>query len=164
MYIVRAVLPTDLPHWLAMRRALWPDAAANVGEEISTYVTDGCIGGVPHGVFLAERLESPHLVGFIEVSVHAAAPGHASGPVGYVEGWYVEASVRRAGVGRRLLHAGEAWCRQRGCTAIASDTTTRYVSLSVPSHLACGFRIVEPAQEPIEGIVHFIKVLDSAVP
>ncbi len=63
-----------------------------------------------------------------------------TGPVGYVEGWYVDPAWRRRGVGRRLVEAAEAWARSRGCTEMASDTTSEYPD-SPAVHRALGYSI-----------------------
>lgn len=140
-----------------MRVALWPESAADGEAEIRTFFSDCCICGAPHGVFVAEMIASSRLVGFIEVSIHQSAPGRSTGPVGYVEGWFVDSAARRCGLGRQLLAAGEAWCRRHGSAVIASDTTGQYMKASVPAHLACGFRQVEHPEAASAGIVHFIK-------
>ncbi|NUQ20530.1 MAG: GNAT family N-acetyltransferase, partial [Gemmatimonadaceae bacterium] len=53
------------------------------------------------------------LAGFVEVGARPYADGCATSPVGYIEAWYVDADVRRRGVGRALLAAAEGWARAR---------------------------------------------------
>jgi aminoglycoside 6'-N-acetyltransferase I len=62
--------------------------------------------------------------------------------VAYLEGWYVEHSVRGLGVGRARVAAAEAWAIQRGCTEFASDTLVDNVA-SAAAHRALGFEEVE---------------------
>jgi aminoglycoside 6'-N-acetyltransferase I len=145
-----------------MRVALWPDCEPEVDAEVGTYFVDGCIGGERHGVFVADGGAGRGLVGFVEVSVHASAPGSGASPVGYVEGWYVAAAHRGGGCGRQLLRAGEGWCRAQGCDTIASDTNEPWATLSVPAHVACGFRVVSGAGGEGGETVRFIKAIGSA--
>jgi aminoglycoside 6'-N-acetyltransferase I len=42
-------------------------------------------------------------------------------PVGYLEGIYLEPECRGSGLAARLLEAGQAWSRSRGCKEFASD-------------------------------------------
>lgn len=88
-------------------------------------------------VFVAVRQEG-NLVGFLEASLRKYADGCETSPVGYIEGWFVEADVRLSGVGRQLVEAAEAWARQRGCTEIASDCELDNL-VSFQAHLACGY-------------------------
>ncbi len=138
-----------------MRASLWPDDEATVAHEVGTYFDDGRIAGQPHAVFVAARGDAGPLAGFIEVSIHDAAASHTGGPVGFVEAWFVHERERRAGVGRALLGAGEAWCRAHGCVAMASDTREPWATVSVPVHIACGFSPVASTR-PTDN-VEFIK-------
>jgi aminoglycoside 6'-N-acetyltransferase I len=90
------------------------------------------------------------LAGFLELSVRSYAEG-CTGPVPYVEGWHVDADVRRQGVGRALVARAEAWARERGYTEIASDTEVERAH-SIRAHRALGF-------EEVERIVVFRKAL-----
>ena len=40
----------------------------------------------------------------------------------YIEGWYVDDDLRRAGVGGQLIGAAEKWALVEGHNEIASDT------------------------------------------
>ncbi len=60
-------------------------------------------------------------VGFIEASLRNVVDGCLSSPVGYIEGIYVVPPCRGRGAGRSLLAAAAAWCRERGCTELATD-------------------------------------------
>jgi aminoglycoside 6'-N-acetyltransferase I len=78
----------------------------------------------------------------VEVGLRNYAEGCESSPVGYVEGWYVDQSVRRQGVGRALIRAAEDWARSRGCTEIASDTEVENAG-SQEAHERLGYERVE---------------------
>ena len=71
-------------------------------------------------VFLAERANGS-VCGFIEVGARSVADGCDSSPVGYIEGWYVDADMRLTGVGRALVAAAEDWARAAGYSEMGSD-------------------------------------------
>ena len=50
-------------------------------------------------------------LGFLEVRLRECAEGASSSPVGFLEGWYVVEELRKQGVGRKLVEAGEGWAR-----------------------------------------------------
>lgn len=161
--LIRAVMPADRASWLRLRACLWPDCTGAAAEaEVRAFFHDCRIDGREHGVFVAEAPAlGAGLLGFIEVSVHDESPGVVRGPVGFVEGWYVEPAARRAGVGRALLRAAEAWAAERACAAMASDTTGAYAALSVPAHTACGFAPAPSAGDSGVGQVWFVKGMDG---
>src|SRR4051794_39078389 len=101
---------------LRMRRTLWPECPDPQHErEMDEILRDD-----PEDVFFAERPDGG-LCGFLEVAIRSRADSCEPGPVGYLEGWYVDADVRRQGVGQALVAAGETWARARGCHEMASD-------------------------------------------
>lgn len=144
---VREYRPADLPEWLRMRRALWPeiaegDEAADAAEWLAR----------PDAVVLvAVRSGGAGLAGFAELGTRPYADGCDSSPVAYLEGWYVDPDMRRRGVGRALVRAGEAWARARGCRELASDALLEN-DASQRAHEALGFGEVERA-------VHYRKAL-----
>jgi aminoglycoside 6'-N-acetyltransferase I len=60
-------------------------------------------------------------IGLLEVSLRNVVDGCIGGPVGYVEGIYLEPSLRRKGVGSKLMEFATEWCRKRGCQDMATD-------------------------------------------
>jgi aminoglycoside 6'-N-acetyltransferase I len=62
--------------------------------------------------------------------------------VGYIEGWWVDADLRRTGVGTRLVTVAEAWACSRCLTEMASDTLIDK-ELSQFSHRALGYQEYE---------------------
>jgi aminoglycoside 6'-N-acetyltransferase I len=87
---IRPYQPGDEPEWLRMRIALWPDHAA---EELQAEM-EGILANPQHdAVFVAERPDGG-LCGFAEVSLRNSADGCSTSPVGYLEGWYVDADCR----------------------------------------------------------------------
>jgi aminoglycoside 6'-N-acetyltransferase I len=71
-------------------------------------------------VFIAVRPDDS-VCGFVEVGARSIADGCSTSPVGYIEAWYVDPDVRRAGYGRALLEAAEAWAVEQGYREMASD-------------------------------------------
>jgi aminoglycoside 6'-N-acetyltransferase I len=147
---IRPYQPGDEPEWLRMRIALWPNHSA---EELRDGIARTLANPQRDAVFVAERPDGG-LCGFAEVSLRDTANGCTTSPVGYLEGWYVDADWRRQGVGGRLVAAGEAWARERGCQEMASDA---YVDNTVSrnAHAALGFREVHL-------LAHFQKRLPPA--
>ena len=129
-----------------MRQALWPnpDAAAQLADmDVWLAAPDTVVLVVPRvGVGLA---------GFAEVGSRSVAESCESSPVAFLEGWYVDPDLRRQGVGAALVHAVEAWARERGFTELASDTQLANTGSQL-AHAALGF--VE-----VERLVAYRKVL-----
>lgn len=102
-------------------------------------------------VFLAEADGRP--VAFAQCGLrHDYVEGKDSGgPVGYLEGIFVEEQYRSRGIAKTLLSLCEDWAREMGCSEFASDTEL-HNSDSLKFHLACGF-------EEAGRIICFLKKL-----
>ncbi|WP_420629654.1 aminoglycoside 6'-N-acetyltransferase [Candidatus Leptofilum sp.] len=138
----------DMTEWLRLRQGLFDDSTeAEHQQEMAEILAeaDGC-------VLVAERPSSPKLAGYLHVGSRKYAEGCTTSPVAYLEEWFVDADVRRQGVGRALIAAAEAWAQQNGYTELASDTLIEN-EISLASHLALGFTEVERQ-------INFIKKLD----
>ncbi len=143
---IRRAEPADWDEWLRMRRLLWDDASVEEHEaEMREILADP---DTP--VFLAVCPDG-RPGGFLEGGIRKYADGCETGPVGYIEGWYVDADLRRQGVGGALVQAMEAWARQRGLTEMASDTWIENET-SIAAHKRLGY-------EEAERLVHFVKRL-----
>lgn len=121
-----------------MRQALWPSVPGEHAAEIAAFF-DGNRSN-PAEVFLAVDSKR-RCVGFAEASIRAYAEECYSGRVAYLEGWFVEESHQRRGVGAALLQAVERWGREMGCTELGSDAAINNLS-SQAAHLALGFEEV----------------------
>jgi aminoglycoside 6'-N-acetyltransferase I len=131
---IRPLRRRDHAQWLRLRRALWPDCSAAMHRfEMQTQSARSRNRGV-----LVLDCGAGRLGGFIEFSVRARVDGSLSPRVGYVEGWFVEASLRGAGWGRRLVAAAEAWTAARGLTELASDAELDNPA-GIRAHHAVGF-------------------------
>lgn len=115
-HVVRHVAPADSPTWLAMRSALYTGIAQDFHlAEMGLYATAD-----DKACLVACRADGA-LLGFIELSLRNVVDGCLSSPVGYIEGIYVVAEHRGCGVSRSLFDAALDWCRDHGCTEIATD-------------------------------------------
>jgi aminoglycoside 6'-N-acetyltransferase I len=112
-----------------LRIALWPDCAEDCVSEAVKMVTDA-----EHGVAFLALTETNEPIGFIEVSLRSCAESATISPVPFIEGWFVESSHRRYGVGRFLVNAAEQWAAARGFGEIASDTQIENTG-SIAAHL-----------------------------
>jgi aminoglycoside 6'-N-acetyltransferase I len=129
-----------------MRAALWPD------EDPSELYADldDLLADPTQVAFVAERGDG-RLCGFAEASVRRFANSNDESPCAFLEGWWVDADVRRSGVGRSLLAAVEDWARSRGFTELGSDALLDN-TLGHQAHRALGF-------EERERVVYFRKWL-----
>lgn len=140
---------SDWAEWLRMSIALFPRYPAE----------DLAAGMIEHraredaAVFVADRGDDS-LAGFVEVGARRYADGCATSPVGYIEAWYVDADVRRRGIGRALLAAAEDWARARGYREMASDATLEN-AVSHAAHAHAGY-------EEVDRVVQFRKSLGDA--
>ncbi|HEX5634533.1 MAG TPA: GNAT family N-acetyltransferase [Gemmatimonadales bacterium] len=136
---VRPLEPRDHDEWLRMREALWPELD-RAGHDIDAreWLAQ------PDVVVLVAERPAGGLAGFAEVGTRAYVDGCATSPVADLEGWFVDADVRRAGVGAALVRAAERWARERGLSEFASDALLDNVD-SQRAHEALGFTEVERA-------------------
>ena len=143
---IRRAVQGDRPEWLRMRAALWPDQTrAKHREGMDEYLLENAAVA-----YVAAR-PSGGLAGFVEATIRPHADACDTSPVGYVEGWYVDADVRRQGVGRRLVRTAERWARGLGCTEMGSDCLLDN-EVSFRAHLAIGY-------EERERLIHFRRWL-----
>ncbi len=139
---IRECRPADRREYQQLREKLWPDC--------SDADNDSWLARNDATTFLAERPDGS-LCGFVEVGSRPYAEDCESSPVGYIEGWWVDADVRKRGVGRALIEAAEHWARSRGYSEMASDALIDN-DVSHASHKALGF-------EEVERLVMFRKSL-----
>ena len=142
---VRRVTPEDKPEWLRMRLLLWPN---HTPAELLTDMDNIMASQDELPVFIALQ-GAGRPVGFLEAGLRKYADGCETSPVGYIEGWFVDAELRRQGVGAALVHAMEAWARNRGLIEIASDTWLDH-EISIAAHTRLGYVVTER-------LVHFAK-------
>ena len=120
-----------------MRGLLWPKAdRTSLAREAA-----GLLAREDFAVFGA-RAANGNWVGFLEIGARDVAEGCETSPVGYVEGLWVDAPVRRSGLARRLMATAATWARSRGYSEMASDTEIDN-TLSQDVHKRLGFAETE---------------------
>ena len=127
----------DVEAYRELRAKLWPMSAEENLRETSQQLA----ASAKWAVFLARDNDGTAL-GFLEVRLREYAEGASSSPVGFLEGWYVAERVRKQGVGRKLVAAGEGWARSMGCTEMGSNTEI-WRTGSIEAHLRLGYTEVE---------------------
>lgn len=143
---MRVVNAADRAEYVRMRSALWPDAeVAELDAEVARMLVDP-----NQPIFVAER-EGGGLCGMVEAGVRPFANGVDEQPCVFVEGWWVDADMRRSGIGRALVGAVEEWARGRGFHELGSDAEL-HNTISHRAHEALGF-------EERERVVYFRKRL-----
>lgn len=143
---IRRATDADKREWLRMRLLLWPQHTA----EALSQDLDEMLADPRTPVFVAERA-GRGLCGFLEAGTRPYADGCDTRPVGYIEGWFVDADMRGRGVGRALVAAAEAWARAQGLQEMASDAYLDNEG-SFRAHLALGYH-------ETERLIHFARRL-----
>ncbi len=144
--LIRSVEERDSAEWLRMRLTLWPDYTVDeILAEMTSLRADESAA-----TFVADRGDGT-LGGFVEAGLRKYAEGCDTSPVGYIEGWYVDADLRTQGLGRALVRAAEDWDMAKGCVEMGSDTWLDN-EVSYRAHLAIGY-------QEAERLIHFNKRL-----
>ena len=145
-FTIRRATAADKPEWLRMRLLLWP---YHTPDELLPEM-EAMLADAEQPVFLLFRTDGS-AGGFLEGGTRKYADGCDTSPVGYIEGWYVDADLRKQGAGGALVQAMEDWARQHGLTEMGSDTWQDN-AVSIEAHKRLGY--VE-----MERLVHFAKKL-----
>ena len=132
---VRPINESDSAAWIAMRTKLWPEDAGEHARDAARFFAGE--SHEPLEVLIATN-PAGEILGFAELSIRNVVDGCSSDRVAYLEGWFVEESARRSGVGRALIIASEAWGRKQGCREFGSDSEIEN-DVSIAAHRALGF-------------------------
>lgn len=140
--LIRTAVPADLECLADLCFALWPESPR---EEHRAVLADILVGQnpstLPQTYLIAEASEG-RVVGFVQAGLRSHADCcDVSRPVGYIEGWFVEAGWRLRGVGRLLISAAEEWARRQGCEEMASDSLIEN-EVSEQAHTRLGYEVV----------------------
>jgi aminoglycoside 6'-N-acetyltransferase I len=145
---VRPFAASDRAELERLYRLLFPDAEVALEvDQLVVHLPD------ERAVFVAARGDG-RLGGFVEAGWRSYAEGCDGSPAPYVEAWYVDADLRRGGVGGALIAAVEEWARAHGASELASDALIEN-EVSIAAHKRLGF--VE-----LERVVCFRKVIGAA--
>jgi aminoglycoside 6'-N-acetyltransferase I len=140
---IRQLTKQDKTEWFKMRKGIWPEAP----DEFLTYDMDDILNNRQYSVWMVFIGGQP--AGMVEASIREIGEGCETSPVGYIEAWFVDESLRARGLGGKLLKTAEEWARQKGCTEMASDTWLDNEK-AISAHLKNGY-------EEVERLVHFVK-------
>ena len=145
---IRYADPGDRADLVRMRNELWPDS-----PDEHPAALDGFFAGSSSFIdqIVVCEDDGARLVGFAEVRVRNYAEGSEKMEVPYLEGWFVDSSCRRQGVGAQLIAGAGEWARSLGYDELASDTEIDNLA-SIAAHGAVGF-------EEVERSVCFLKKL-----
>lgn len=140
--LIRAAVAGDLERLADLLFALWPESSREEHrEELAGILAGRNPSTLPLTYFVAEAPDG-RLVGFVEAGLRSHADScDVSQPVGYIEGWFVEETWRREGVGRLLIAAAEDWARGLGCREMASDSLLGN-DVSEQAHKGLGYEVV----------------------
>jgi aminoglycoside 6'-N-acetyltransferase I len=146
MLAVRRAHAADQVEHARMRAALWPDEDPDeLASELETFLADRT-----QVAFVADSGDG-RLCGFAEASVRRYANSNDESPCAFLEGWWVDETVRRSGIGRALVEAVEDWARAQGFTELGSDALLDN-TVSHQAHRSLGF-------EERERVIYFRKWL-----
>lgn len=134
---IREIVETDRPEWARLRESLWPGSLSDHESETRKYFEKRLNTPI---VFVAEI--DGRIVGFLELDFRKYAPGCRSVPVAFIEGWHVEASFQRRGIGRALIEAAESRARAMGHNEIASDSEIENAD-GIAAHRSMGYEEIE---------------------
>ena len=146
LYTIRRATHEDKDAWSQMRQCLWPEAPL----DYLTYDLDEILSDPEQVAFVAVRADGS-LVAFIEASLRDYAEGCETSPVGYIEAWFVDETIRGQKLGREMIVTAENWARERGCTEMGSDTWLDNEG-SIQAHKKTGYY-------EVDRLVHFLKNL-----
>jgi aminoglycoside 6'-N-acetyltransferase I len=144
---VRLLREADFSDWFRLRKMLWDEA--NEAEHRAEMLD--IIQHPDAQLILVAEDNSGKLVGFLEASIRPFVEDCHSDHVGYLEGWFVEQSFRKHGIGKLLVREAEDWARVHGCEEMASDSEIGN-EVSFNAHLNLGY-------EETSRLVHLRKDL-----
>lgn len=143
--IIRKANDDDSLNVARLMQKLWPSTQET---ELLPEVRLGIRSGKMH-YFLAIT-DRP--IGFCQLSFrHDYVPGAASSPTAFIEGIYVDESIRGRDVATKLIEAASAYARSKGSDELASDTEIDNED-SQRFHERTGF-------QEVERTVHYMKKL-----
>ena len=94
--------------------------------------------------------ENDTYIAFIHLTIrNDYVEGATNLPIAYIEALYVKPNYQRGGLGKKLIHEGELWAKQKGCFQFASDTELDNIK-AIDFHKKAGFK-------EVNRIVCFVK-------
>ena len=146
--MIEALNTNSLLTAVNLAKKLWPESSA---EELETDFIQLIDSDVWHVALYRDVAE---YIGFLQLSLRSDyVEGCTSSPVLYIEGIFVDESIRGKGVATELIDYAADWGRERGCTEMASDCDIDNKN-SFDFHKAIGFKEVART-------INFAKRLDD---
>ncbi len=133
-FTIRPLDESDLGEWLRLRLLLWDESSEDDHKDEMVDIiehADSQLGVVAD-------IGGGRLVGFLEASIRSHVEDCDTENVGYLEGWYVEQTYRKMGIGSSLVGYAEKWALQKGCTEMASDAEIDN-TVSLEAHVRLGY-------------------------
>ena len=93
------------------------------------------------------------VIAYMEATLRPFVDGCKEGPVGFIEGWYIEDAYRESDAFQLLLNGITLWTKAQGGLEIMCDVPTDEVEL-LAQHEASGF-------EKVQRVVMVSKPLES---
>jgi aminoglycoside 6'-N-acetyltransferase I len=113
---IAPVTRDQFPVWKPMREALYSDLDPQFHDrEMEWLFTSG-----QAACFLAWSDEG-QAIGLLELTLRNFVDGCIGGPVGYIDGIYLDPDHRGRGYGRELVAFAVDWFKARGCNDLATD-------------------------------------------
>ena len=142
---LREISEDDIPHWIKMRKQLWPHASYDELKEV-----EHLFKAKTFTCFFAES--GSDLVGFMEFAIRPYVNGCDTSPVAFIEGLWVDDHFQKRGIGRLFIKTAEDLARSHSIKELASDTRIESTH-SIHAHKVWGF--VET-----ERVVYFRKCIN----
>lgn len=114
------------------------DLLAQLGYEASsTSIPDRLVAlRKEGGIALVAITDQGRVVGAASAARHSTL--HADHPTGYITALVIDETVRRQGIGRRLVESIEQWAREHGCHRL-SVTSAEHRADAHVFYPSCGF-------------------------
>ena len=103
--------------WLRLRQHVYTGVDTTFLEKEMASISSSKI----FSCFVIE-IKATGVIGFMELSLRNIVDGVIGGPVGYIEGLYVDPGYRGNGYGRCLIDRATEWFKSKNCQYIATDT------------------------------------------
>lgn len=126
----------DYTDYSVMIKKLWPHCSVNEIKKIfnESIKQESCI------VVVCKY--DNQIVGFANISIrNDYVEGTKHTPVSYLEGIFVDEDYRKMGIAKKMIKYSLKWCKEKGCTEYASDTTLDNIQSQL-FHKCLGFREV----------------------
>ena len=139
---------------LVLRRLLWPDCTEQEHQQEMGAMLVGNHPMVPDwpAVVMVSEADS-QVIAYMEATLRPFVDGCKEGPVGFIEGWYIEDAYRESDAFQLLLNGITLWTKAQGGLEIMCDVPTDEVEL-LAQHEASGF-------EKVQRVVMVSKPLES---